>query len=68
MSLTSPARPRLEKVTVLSKTNFLILSGRFQAADRAELIKTTENIDVLMDMKASWTTRDVALSVHRSFR
>ncbi|XP_010859276.1 PREDICTED: transmembrane protein 237 isoform X3 [Bison bison bison] len=42
--------------------------GRFQAADRAELIKTTEKIDVSMDMKPSWTTRDVALSVHRAFR
>ncbi|XP_075286158.1 transmembrane protein 237 isoform X2 [Opisthocomus hoazin] len=47
---------------------FVEKNRRFQAADRAELIKTTENIDVLMDMKASWTTRDVALSVHRSFR
>ncbi|OWK00058.1 TMEM237, partial [Cervus elaphus hippelaphus] len=41
---------------------------RFQAADRSELIKTTEKIDVSMDMKPSWTTRDVALSVHRAFR
>nr|XP_020667438.1 transmembrane protein 237 [Pogona vitticeps] len=41
---------------------------RFQAADRRDLIKTTENIDVFMDMKASWTTKDVALSVHRGFR
>ncbi|XP_073927522.1 transmembrane protein 237 isoform X3 [Castor canadensis] len=42
--------------------------GRFQAADRSELIKTTENIHVSMDMKSSWTTRDVAISVHRAFR
>ncbi|OBS72706.1 hypothetical protein A6R68_12710 [Neotoma lepida] len=41
---------------------------RFQATDRSELIKTTENIDVSMDMKPSWTTQDVALSVHRAFR
>ncbi|KFP25806.1 Transmembrane protein 237, partial [Colius striatus] len=47
---------------------FVEKNRRFQAADRAELIKTTENISVLMDVKASWTTRDVALSVHRSFR
>uniref|UniRef100_A0A8V5G3Y1 Uncharacterized protein n=1 Tax=Melopsittacus undulatus TaxID=13146 RepID=A0A8V5G3Y1_MELUD len=47
---------------------FVEKNRHFQAADRAELIKTTENINVLMDMKASWTTRDVALSVHRSFR
>ncbi|XP_054555437.1 transmembrane protein 237 [Talpa occidentalis] len=47
---------------------FVEKSRRFQAADRSELIKTTENTDVSMDMKASWTTRDVALSVHRAFR
>ncbi|XP_012580449.1 PREDICTED: transmembrane protein 237 isoform X2 [Condylura cristata] len=47
---------------------FVEKSRRFQAADRSELIKTTGNIDVAMDMKASWTTRDVALSVHRAFR
>lgn len=58
----------MEGNSALYKTNLLIFSGRFQAADRAELIKTTENINVLMDVKASWTTRDVALSVHRSFR
>ncbi|KAI5930244.1 Transmembrane protein 237 [Manis javanica] len=47
---------------------FVEKSRRFQAADRSELIKTTENIDVSMDMKSSWTTRDVAVSVHRAFR
>uniref|UniRef100_A0A7N5P3V5 Transmembrane protein 237 n=2 Tax=Ailuropoda melanoleuca TaxID=9646 RepID=A0A7N5P3V5_AILME len=47
---------------------FVEKSRRFQAADRSELIKTTENIEVSMDMKLSWTTRDVALSVHRAFR
>ncbi|XP_020826346.1 transmembrane protein 237 isoform X1 [Phascolarctos cinereus] len=47
---------------------FVEKSRRFQAADRSELIKTTENTDMLMDIKPSWTTRDVALSVHRSFR
>ncbi|XP_052648324.1 transmembrane protein 237 [Harpia harpyja] len=47
---------------------FVEKNRRFQAANRAELIKTTDNINVLMDVKASWTTRDVALSVHRSFR
>ncbi|NP_001292073.1 transmembrane protein 237 [Gallus gallus] len=47
---------------------FVEKNRRFQAADRAELIKTTENINVLLDVKSSWTTRDVALSVHRSFR
>ncbi|OPJ76243.1 transmembrane protein 237 [Patagioenas fasciata monilis] len=40
----------------------------FQAIDRAEWIKTTENTNVLMDVEASWTTRDVALSAHRIFR
>ncbi|XP_066477954.1 transmembrane protein 237 [Tiliqua scincoides] len=47
---------------------FVEKNRRFQAADRSDLIKTTENIDVFMDMKASWTTKDVALSVHRGFR
>ncbi|EPY77235.1 transmembrane protein 237 [Camelus ferus] len=47
---------------------FVEKSRRFQAADRSELIKTTEKIDVSMDVKPSWTTRDVALSVHRAFR
>ncbi|XP_012373445.1 transmembrane protein 237-like [Dasypus novemcinctus] len=47
---------------------FVEKSRRFQAADRSELIKTTENVDVSMDLKPSWTTRDVALSVHRAFR
>nr|XP_048284738.1 transmembrane protein 237 [Myodes glareolus] len=47
---------------------FVEKSRRFHAADRSELIKTTENVDVLMDVKPSWTTRDVALSVHRAFR
>ncbi|KAL1770576.1 transmembrane protein 237 isoform X1 [Sigmodon hispidus] len=47
---------------------FVEKSRRFQATDRSELIKTTENIDMSMDMKPSWTTRDVALSVHRAFR
>lgn len=47
---------------------FVEKSRRFQATDRSELMKTTENIDVSMDTKPSWTTRDVALSVHRAFR
>ncbi|XP_044287853.1 transmembrane protein 237 [Varanus komodoensis] len=47
---------------------FVEKNRRFQAADRKDLIKTTENIDVFMEMKAAWTTRDVALSVHRGFR
>ncbi|XP_014372384.1 transmembrane protein 237 isoform X2 [Alligator sinensis] len=47
---------------------FIEKNRRFQAADRTELIKTTENIDVFMDIKTSWTTKDVALSVHRGFR
>ncbi|XP_008840309.1 transmembrane protein 237 isoform X2 [Nannospalax galili] len=47
---------------------FVEKSRRFHAADRSELIKTTENIDMSVDVKPSWTTRDVALSVHRAFR
>ncbi|XP_029462131.1 transmembrane protein 237 isoform X2 [Rhinatrema bivittatum] len=47
---------------------FIEKSRRFQAADRSELIKATEQADVFMDVKSSWTTRDVALKVHRGFR
>ncbi|CAM4633351.1 unnamed protein product [Caretta caretta] len=47
---------------------FVEKNRHFQAADRTELVKTTENIDVFLDVKALWTTRDVALSVHRGFR
>ncbi|XP_045151370.1 transmembrane protein 237-like [Echinops telfairi] len=47
---------------------FVEKSRRFQAADRSELIKTTGNVEMSMDMKPSWTTRDVALSIHRAFR
>ncbi|XP_030065974.1 transmembrane protein 237 [Microcaecilia unicolor] len=47
---------------------FIEKSRRFQAADRSELIKATEQVDVFMDAKSSWTTRDVALKVHRGFR
>ncbi|XP_077157218.1 transmembrane protein 237 isoform X2 [Paroedura picta] len=47
---------------------FVEKNRRFQAADRNDLVKTTENLDLFLDMKASWTTKDVALSVHRGFR
>ncbi|XP_054846042.1 transmembrane protein 237 [Eublepharis macularius] len=47
---------------------FVEKNRRFQAADRNDLIKTTENIDLFLDVKASWTTKDVALSVHHGFR
>ncbi|KAL8206674.1 UNVERIFIED_CONTAM: hypothetical protein K2H54_017702 [Gekko kuhli] len=47
---------------------FVEKNRRFQAADRNDLIKTTENIDFFLDMKSSWTTKDVALAVHHGFR
>uniref|UniRef100_A0A8D0E6B0 Transmembrane protein 237 n=1 Tax=Salvator merianae TaxID=96440 RepID=A0A8D0E6B0_SALMN len=47
---------------------FVEKNRRFQATDRKDFLKTDENIEVFMDMKASWTTKDVALSVHRGFR
>lgn len=59
---------RARPIMLVIVSFLLYLPGRFHAADRSELIKTTENIDVLMDVKPSWTTRDVALSVHRAFR
>lgn len=47
---------------------FVEKNRRFQAADRSEFNKPSENVDVFMDIKPSWTTRDVALKVHRGFR
>ncbi|XP_033856641.2 transmembrane protein 237-like isoform X2 [Acipenser ruthenus] len=47
---------------------FVERNRRFQAADRSELSKPTEQADDYMEVKSLWTTRDVALSVHRGFR
>ncbi|RXM32842.1 Transmembrane protein 237 [Acipenser ruthenus] len=47
---------------------FVERNRRFQAADRSELSKPTEQADDYMEVKSLWTTRDVAMSVHRGFR
>ncbi|XP_069077679.1 transmembrane protein 237 [Pleurodeles waltl] len=47
---------------------FVEKNRRFQAADHSELNKPSEKVDFFMDVKSSWTTRDVALKVHRGFR
>ncbi|XP_073502206.1 transmembrane protein 237 [Phyllobates terribilis] len=44
------------------------MSGKFQAADRSGIIKTTEHVDDFLDMKPTWGSMDVSLTVHRSFR
>uniref|UniRef100_A0A4W3H6M4 Transmembrane protein 237a n=1 Tax=Callorhinchus milii TaxID=7868 RepID=A0A4W3H6M4_CALMI len=45
---------------------FLERNRRFQATDRADLVKTSEPIDVYMEVK-SWSTKDVALQMYRGF-
>ncbi|KAM8934106.1 transmembrane protein 237 [Pelodytes ibericus] len=47
---------------------FVEKNRKFQAADRAGIIKAAEQVDVFMDVKPSWTSMDVSLSVHRIFR
>ncbi|XP_039613760.1 transmembrane protein 237B [Polypterus senegalus] len=47
---------------------FVERNRRFQAADRSELSKVPEKVDDFMEVRSLWTTRDVALNVHRGFR
>ncbi|XP_069470043.1 transmembrane protein 237 [Ambystoma mexicanum] len=47
---------------------FVEKNRRFQAADRSELTRPSEQVNVYMDVKPSWTTKDVALKVHRGYR
>ncbi|XP_061081957.1 transmembrane protein 237A-like isoform X1 [Conger conger] len=47
---------------------FVERNRRFQAADRLDLGKPSDHADDLMEVKALWTTRDVAMRVHSSFR
>ncbi|KAG8449266.1 hypothetical protein GDO86_016077 [Hymenochirus boettgeri] len=47
---------------------FVEKNSRFQAADRSEIIKTTEQRDVFLDVKPTWTSMDVSLTAHRVFR
>lgn len=48
---------------------FVEKSKKFQAADRSERRKTTDQIDTnYMEIQPMWTTRDVSLKVHSGFR
>ncbi|KAG9477478.1 transmembrane protein 237 [Eleutherodactylus coqui] len=47
---------------------FVEKNRKFQAADRSAIIKTTEHVDDFLDIKPTWSSMDVSLTVHRSFR
>ncbi|XP_056392168.1 transmembrane protein 237 [Hyla sarda] len=47
---------------------FVEKNRKFQAADRSGIIKTTEHVDDFLDIKPLWSSMDVSLTVHRSFR
>ncbi|KAM5153196.1 transmembrane protein 237 [Mantella aurantiaca] len=47
---------------------FVEKNRKFQAADRTGIVKTTEQIDDFLDVKPTWTSMDVSLTVHRAFR
>ncbi|XP_035248577.1 transmembrane protein 237A [Anguilla anguilla] len=47
---------------------FVERNRRFQAADRLDLGKPSDQPDDLMEVKPLWTTRDVAMRVHSGFR
>ncbi|NP_001108263.1 transmembrane protein 237 [Xenopus laevis] len=47
---------------------FVEKNRRFQAADRSEIIKTTEQMDVFLDVKPTWSSMDVSLTAHHIFR
>lgn len=47
---------------------FVEKNRKFQAADRSGIIRTTEHVDDFLDMKPTWSSMDVSLTVHRGFR
>lgn len=48
---------------------FVERGRRFQAADRIDKRKTSDQLDTnFMDIQSMWTTRDVSLKVHSGFR
>ncbi|MBN3308733.1 T237A protein, partial [Amia calva] len=47
---------------------FVEKNRKFQAADRSDFNRHTEEVDDYMEVKPLWTTRDVAMKVHRGFR
>ncbi|KAJ8394500.1 hypothetical protein AAFF_G00045100 [Aldrovandia affinis] len=47
---------------------FVERNKRFQAADRLDLGKPSDQVDDFMEVKPLWSTRDVAMRVHSGFR
>ncbi|XP_055764068.1 transmembrane protein 237B-like isoform X4 [Salvelinus fontinalis] len=47
---------------------FVERSKRFQAADRSDRPKPSDQVDNLMDIQQMWTTKDVSVRVHGGFR
>ncbi|XP_040213159.1 transmembrane protein 237 [Rana temporaria] len=47
---------------------FVEKNRKFLAADRTGIVKTTEQVDDFLDVKPTWTSMDVSLTVHRTFR
>ncbi|XP_020360151.1 transmembrane protein 237A isoform X1 [Oncorhynchus kisutch] len=47
---------------------FVERSKRFQAADRSDRPKSSDQVDNFVDIQQMWTTKDVSLRVHGGFR
>ncbi|KAK6325219.1 hypothetical protein J4Q44_G00045610 [Coregonus suidteri] len=47
---------------------FVERSKRFQAADRSDRPKSSDQVDNFMDIQQMWTTKDVSVRVHGGFR
>ncbi|CAB1327977.1 unnamed protein product [Coregonus sp. 'balchen'] len=47
---------------------FVERSKRFQAADRSDRPKSSDQVDNFMDTQQMWTTKDVSVRVHGGFR
>ncbi|XP_075036236.1 transmembrane protein 237 [Mixophyes fleayi] len=47
---------------------FVEKNRKFQAADRTGIIKTAEHVEDFMDIKPTWSSMDVSITVHRAFR
>ncbi|XP_053569262.1 transmembrane protein 237 [Bombina bombina] len=67
--------PEPQPVLIMPSSNsqpvgklFVEKNRRFQAADRSSVVKTAEQVDVFLDVKPTWTSMDVSLTVHRGFR
>uniref|UniRef100_A0A8C7PXE9 Transmembrane protein 237b n=1 Tax=Oncorhynchus mykiss TaxID=8022 RepID=A0A8C7PXE9_ONCMY len=47
---------------------FVERSKRFQAADRSDRLKSSDQVDNFVDIQQMWTTKDVSVRVHGGFR